>query len=99
MSDVADQPEKRENTDQTAALEQTGPIIAHAGRYYRNMRYLMFVLFIGMGAWFGYDGWVGWPRMNQKILELKNELATLPLGDPRIKQLNDQLKTLNNGEL
>ena len=33
-----------------------GDVIARAGRYYRNTRYLMFLMFVGMGAWFAVDG-------------------------------------------
>jgi hypothetical protein len=46
------------------------PIIAGPGRYYRNTRYLMTVLLIGMGLWFGYDGFIGWPKSN----EMRNKL-------------------------
>jgi hypothetical protein len=40
------------------------PIVAHAGRYYRNVRYLMAVAVVVMGFWFAYDGFVKWPQMN-----------------------------------
>jgi hypothetical protein len=44
-----------------------GEIVARAGRYYRNARYLMTVLFVGAGLWFAYDGWVGYPKHNARV--------------------------------
>src|SRR5688572_2258192 len=38
-------------------------IVAKAGKYYRNTRYLMAIMFIGMGFWFAYDGFIHWPRL------------------------------------
>lgn len=55
-------------TDSTLAAQ---PIVARAGSYYRNMRYLMFVLLVAMGAWFGYDGFHAWPEGNRRIAELE----------------------------
>jgi hypothetical protein len=89
--------QRSENHEQPE--QATGPIVATAGRYYRNMRYLMFVLFLGFGAWFGYDGWIGWPKMNDQIRKLTAERQALPPSDPRSKQLFDELQKLNNGEL
>src|SRR5689334_16289899 len=54
----------------TSADESTPPadavIIARAGRYFRNARYLMVLMCLGLGGWFGYDGWVGYPKQNQQ---------------------------------
>ena len=49
-------------------------IVARAGKYYRNTRYLMAVLLVGAGAWFAYDGWVGWPEHNRKLAEVRREV-------------------------
>jgi len=43
---------------------KSGDVTARAGTYYRVTRYLMTLMFIGMGAWFAYDGFVNWPRQN-----------------------------------
>src|SRR5690349_15507748 len=40
-------------------------VVARAGTYYRVTRYLMTVMFLVMGAWFAYDGFVNWPRQNE----------------------------------
>jgi hypothetical protein len=45
------------------------PIVAKAGRYYRNARYIMAVGVLAVAAWFGYDGWVGYPAKNRAIAE------------------------------
>jgi hypothetical protein len=60
----------RTSTD-TASIEpqQPGsgdePIVARAGRYYRNTRYLVFAALLLLGPWFARDGWVTWPREAQ----------------------------------
>src|ERR1051325_5057682 len=46
---------------------------AAAGRYYRNTRYIMFILLVAMGGWFAYDGWVRYPRENEVINQLTRE--------------------------
>jgi hypothetical protein len=46
-------------------VESTAPcdaIVAGPGRYYRNMRYLFVAGMLFLAAWFGYDGWVRYPR-------------------------------------
>src|ERR1043165_4061239 len=46
--------------DQGAAQDTPqGEIIAKPATYYRMTRLVMALAFIGMGAWFGYDGWIG----------------------------------------
>ena len=50
-------------------------IVAKAATYYRTTRYIMVVLLIGMGGWFGYDGFKGWPSENPKIDEVNGQLA------------------------
>ena len=45
----------------------SGDIVARPGRYYRNARFLMAVLLLGMAGWFAYDGWVNWPAENAKV--------------------------------
>ncbi|MGN6727632.1 MAG: hypothetical protein ACTHLZ_17065 [Tepidisphaeraceae bacterium] len=44
-----------------------GPIIARAGRYYRNARYLMVLALFIFAGWFAYDGYVAWPEKNVRI--------------------------------
>lgn len=55
----------------------TAPIVARAGRYYRNARYLMFVIIVSMGAWFMYDGFVAYPESNRRYDSLVKDLDRL----------------------
>ena len=59
------QQQPNQNTDTTAAPE----IVARAGRYYRNTRYLIFVLFLGFGLWCIRDGFSVWPEANAKAIK------------------------------
>jgi hypothetical protein len=57
------------------AAESGGDVIvARAGRYYRNTRFMMCALLIGAGAWFAYDGWVAWPEHNRKVVEVNQQI-------------------------
>jgi hypothetical protein len=63
MSTVAaDDPQQPRPPDDPFAGQDV--IVARAGRYYRNARYLMVLLCLGLAGWFAYDGWVAWPREN-----------------------------------
>jgi hypothetical protein len=37
-------------------------IVARAGRYYRNARYVICAMALGAGLWFAYDGFINWPK-------------------------------------
>lgn len=52
------------DSSSTAPATSSGPVIARAGRYYRNARYIMVTLIIGFGVYFLYDGFVGYPKKN-----------------------------------
>jgi hypothetical protein len=58
----------------------TGPVVARAGSYYRNVRYLMAVLGIGMGLYFLYDGYYTYPKENREA-EQKSAGTKLPHSD------------------
>jgi hypothetical protein len=49
-------------------------VVARFGSYYRNMRYIMVTLVIAFGAWFGYDGFVGYPEHNRKYDEIARRM-------------------------
>ncbi len=51
-----------------------GDVVARAGQYYRNTRYVMCVLLVGAGLWFAYDGWIGWPEHNRNLAEVKRRI-------------------------
>jgi hypothetical protein len=71
----------------------TEPIIARPGKYYRNTRYIMTVVLIGMGLWFGYDGFVGWPKLNERIAEMDKQIRATsdPTERSRLQQERQKL--------
>ena len=56
------------------AVPPTGPFIARAASYYRNVRFLIVAAMIGMGAWFLYDGFVAWPAEQEKYYALQEQI-------------------------
>jgi hypothetical protein len=49
-------------TDLQASSES---IVAPPARAYRLRFAIMFIVFVGMGVWFGYDGFIGYPQQNE----------------------------------
>lgn len=54
-----------------------GDVVARAGRYYRNTRYLMCLMFIGMGLWFGVDGFSRYPAQNVRLAQIESRLTAI----------------------
>src|SRR5947209_1590167 len=50
-----------------------GNVVARGATYYRTTRYIMVVLLLAMGGWFGYDGFKGWPAENERINEVSKK--------------------------
>lgn len=71
---------KTETGEQTSADE---PIVARAGRYYRNARYIMFVIILGFGVWFLHDGYVKYPAENKAYDAISAQISTLEAQDKR----------------
>jgi hypothetical protein len=67
-----------------------GPIVARAGRYYRNTRLLMVLLVLGFGIACIYDGWVRWPRQNRELeqVDIKLEAAQRHQDQTAIRDLS-----------
>jgi hypothetical protein len=61
-----------ESTTATPA-PASGDIVARAGRYYRNTRYLMFLMILGFGIAFLYDGFYRYPKQNAELASLESE--------------------------
>lgn len=49
-----------------------GEYTAKAGSYYRNVRYVIFIAALALGAYFLYDGYVRYPAQNERYTELLN---------------------------
>src|SRR5437867_2391033 len=63
------------STSNIASEVQAGEIVARAGRYYRNTRYFIFIMLVGWGCWFLYDGFIGWPKQNAQIDQLESQAS------------------------
>jgi len=86
-----------DSTSQSSA--PTGPIIARASNEYRLKRLVIVVMLVGSGLWFAYDGYIGWPRENQRLAELKKEQesARKANDDSKVIQLATQIKNVHEG--
>ena len=67
-----------DSTAQTPSAPATpvygAEVIARASTEYRLKRYIMVFILTGAGAWFGYDGFIGWPAENVKIEQLDEQI-------------------------
>lgn len=74
------------------------PLVAHSGQTYRRYRYVMFVLMVGFGCWFLYDGFIVWPGHNEKYkaVEARVQLLEVKVRDnPQArKDMDDALAEL-----
>lgn len=62
---------------QTTSTNGAPVIVARAGRYYRNARYIMFSIIVVMGCWFLYDGFVKYPADNKAFAETEAQIRPL----------------------
>jgi len=73
-------------------------VVARGGEYYRRMRYLVAAILLAAGVWFAYDGWVGWPRINDRIADIKQQINDqdehTEVGKKHRADLTEQLKDL-----
>src|SRR4051812_35339422 len=73
------------------------PLVAKASREYRIKRLIIVLMLIGMGLWFGYDGFINWPRENARIDQIKTkdlEAARKANDEAKVHQLEAELITL-----
>ena len=69
MTDTATPPDAGRRLDPTGGA----PIVARGAAYYRYTRYAFSALLLAMAAWFGYDGYVKYPRDNElHLLHVRN---------------------------
>src|SRR5687767_3087471 len=60
-----------------------GPHVARAGRYFRNVRYIIFLAAFLAGLYFLYDGFVDWPHEQREYRRLQAEItAAQEKGEP-----------------
>lgn len=70
----------------SSGTEKSEVVIARGATYYRTTRYIMVALLLGMGGWFGYDGFKGWPAENARIIDLNKQLDAAKIANDRDKQ-------------
>ncbi|HVT90004.1 MAG TPA: hypothetical protein VHD56_14210 [Tepidisphaeraceae bacterium] len=94
---MSELPEEQPSQDQPIP---DGPIVAGPGVGYRIKFSLFALLLIGMGAWFGYDGFVGWPNMNERlrVIKLERDEAIRTGNSTRSQALLEESLKLNNGQ-
>ncbi len=88
------------STEQQTPRDNQPPIVARAGTYYRNARYIMFAIIVAMGAWFLYDGFVAYPESNKKydaLVELRAQMDKAPdkRDEAEYLRVTTQIKSLN----
>ena len=74
-----------------------GPLVARASNEYRVKRLIIVLMLVGMGAYFALDGWIRWPRENQRIVELtkEKEVALHANDTAKVSQLDAEIKSLS----
>lgn len=78
-----------------------GDIVARAGRYYRITRYVMFLMILGFGLAFLYDGFIRYPRQNAELaaLEEQRRVATTDADKQRLAVEIKKYEFRNNTSL
>src|SRR5688572_3402410 len=85
--------EPTESIESTEPVEPVGTpvdpnaeIVARFGWEYRLKRYAIVAMLVGMGAWFAYDGFIKWPRLNAEA-RAKNEKEPHPGFDVPLQRI------------
>ncbi|HWB53656.1 MAG TPA: hypothetical protein VG722_05665 [Tepidisphaeraceae bacterium] len=71
----------------TESAASSEAIVAPPAKAYRLRFIIMFLVFVGMGVWFGYDGFVGYPAENAA----RQAQPDYKLGDPLPRTPMDML--------
>jgi hypothetical protein len=90
-------PQPQAKSAATATVAGSGEVlVARASREYRVKRGIIVVMLIGMGLWFGYDGFIGWPKENQLIKDTKAQIepARKANEEAKVRELEVKLGTL-----
>ena len=75
----------------TTSSEQSsqpgGEIVARAGSYYRNTRYVIAAVVFFMGIWFIRDGYFKWPKENQEVRAAGKTIVPHSDSDIRLQRI------------
>jgi hypothetical protein len=86
--------ETKEAMGMENATETGNIIIAQGSGEYRVKRYIMVAVIIGMGLWFGYDGFKRWPAQNARIDQIEQEQRSPDLTPEQREALAKERKGL-----
>ena len=73
-------------------------IIAEPDPGYRWKHLIVSVAMIAFGLWFAYDGWIKWPRENQRIAQVQKDkdAASSAGNSAEVEKLAKELQSLNH---
>lgn len=88
------------STTEPNSSASSGLVVAGPGKGYRIKFAIFALVMIAMGAWFGYDGYIGWPAQNDQLRALKVQRAEAINRNEQVRsaELLAQMKEINNGE-
>ncbi|MEA2709484.1 MAG: hypothetical protein QOF78_2085 [Phycisphaerales bacterium] len=91
--------QKFDNNAATASVagSATDEIVAEPDAGYRWKHLLVAAAMIAAGLWFAYDGWIKWPRENQRIHQVQKEKDTANAAGntTEVEKLAKELQSLN----
>lgn len=82
-------------TQENEEQANSGEVVARGSADYRIRRYIMVALMLAFGAWFLYDGYIKYPRANEKVAQLQREIdeATAAGEESKAEKLRVELKS------
>lgn len=103
MNDSPENPLSPDLAEASGTTEKTlepQPIVAKAGSYFRNARFLLGGLLVLFGGWCYYDGYVAWPARNVQIASLESRRTELqntsPVDDQAVGMISAELQKIGD---
>ena len=82
----------------TEQIEETpttpDEIIAPPDAWYRMKHMVFSIVMIGLGFWFAYDGYIGWPGHNQRVHDVKVGIEQAQAKGENPKELKEELSKM-----
>jgi hypothetical protein len=67
-------PESQESAPESQAPQEPGEIIAYPDSRFRRKHFIFAFVIFAVGFWFAYDGWIGWPKHNEEVRQVKADI-------------------------
>jgi len=74
-------------TSSEQSSQPSSEIVARAGTYYRNTRYIIAAVVFFMGLWFIRDGYFQWPKENQEVRAAGKTIVPHSDSDIRLQRI------------